>query len=408
MKKTLAILLTLALLLGALSACATTTAEPEETEAPTGETAEETAAPEDGEAAEETDEFSEAVLTAFANAFAKHDPKDIVCTVDGQNVDWQLYYYLLTDELLTVIYYLGDLPSDYTMALTEDMTLEQYLNDTVVAKAKYYALANAKAEELGVGLSEEAEQEVEEYIANLTEQYGGEEALAAAMAESNLTIDLFRYILRSNESLSALMQTIYGEAGEKMSDEDIIAWANDEGYIHVKHILYYSANEDGTEMDEEAKAELKAKAEAALAELQTLSGDPEAVAARFDELMNAESGDAAGLIMFPGGYTFTENAPMYESFVKAAFALSEYELSDIVESKSGYHLILRLPLGAEDITLDQDANSGNYMTLRQTAANDLFAATLARWMEEAEVTWSEGFAEPDLNALFDIVVPAEE
>ena len=91
---------------------------------------------------------------------------------------------------------------------------------------------------------------------------------------------------------------------------------------------------------------------------------------------------------------------MYEVFEEAAFALEEYGLSEIVESQSGYHIILRLPLLPEGHTLDQNANTGAYMTLRESAANDLFSTELAGWIRDAQVVWTPGFEDLDLNELF--------
>lgn len=399
-KKLLAILLSMTLLLGALAACGETletapeaspevTAEPAPTQEPAAEPIEET---------EEADARTQAILDALAAARESHDPDEVVCTVDGQDVTWDLYYYLLSDELLTVIYYMGGLPEDYGEALTEDMTLQDYLLETAEAKAKYYTIAHTEAVERALGLTEEQEQEIEEYIGELVESYGGEEALIAAMAEANLTPDLFRTILRSNEELTALMEFLYGANGEKLSEAEVLDWAAQQGYIRVKHILYYFQNEDGSEMNDEEKAALRERAEATLAELRAIESNAE-LANAFHERMNADSGDLGGLISFQDGYTFTSGT-MYPVFEEAAFALEEYALSDIVESDSGYHLILRLPLDTECVTMDQDANTGEYMTLRQSAANDLFSRALAGWMEEAEITWNEVFKNLDLNALF--------
>lgn len=416
MKKGISLILALVLTLGVFSGCAGSKSIPEAAETP--ETAEtpvptETQAPtEDPGPAEEPEQIDadaayQAILDAFAAAWAKHGGDETVCTIDGQKINWDLYYYLLSDELMTAVYYMGGMPDDYGIQITEDMTMEEYLKESALSKAKYYAEAYAQAEERDVVLSEEQEQTLRDYMDQMIEKYGGEEALAEAMKESCLTPETFRYLLRSSDLLTAMMESSCGAKGEKMSEEDVLDWARDKGYVRIKHILYFFYDDAGAELDEEGKAAQKTRAEETLAQLLALSDDREAMEALFDEKMAADSGDAGGLSHFPDGYTFTQGT-MYPEFEDAAFALEDYALSDLVESQSGYHILLRLPLDTEGTTMDQDANTGAYMTLRQSAANDLFGRELAGWIKNARVEWEPAFEELDLNELFDAPGPQAE
>ena len=115
--------------------------------------------------------------------------------------------------------------------------------------------------------------------------------------------------------------------------------------------------------------------------------------------MAAESADPGGLANFPAGYTYTAGT-MVAAFEEAAFALKDHELSGLVETSYGYHILLGLPLNVDGLTMDQDANTGEYMTLRQSAANDMFTSRLVEWIDTAEIVWSEGFEELDLNTVF--------
>ena len=88
-------------------------------------------------------------------------------------------------------------------------------------------------------------------------------------------------------------------------------------------------------------------------------------------------------------------------------ALEEYALSDIVESSYGYHIILRLPLDPDGATLSQNSGTGEYMTLRADAANELFNAMLLDWIETAEVEWKDDFGTMDYNELFAVPEDAQ-
>ena len=403
MKKWLSILLALTLALGLLTGCGAgsaakttdeATAAPATTAEPTAEASPETSAePFDAEAAYAA--FTEAVEKG-RSAF----PADtVIATVDGQPLTWGMFYYFITGDLQEVYYYIGGVPEDFSETLSEETTWQKYFSDSALSQSIYYIEANVKADELGAELTAEQRAALDGAWERVTADYESEEALMADMAQAGLNKELFLYLVESNEKFSALMEKLYGKNGEKLTDEEVLAWAAQNGYARTKHVLWSFLDETGTALDDEAKAALKEKLEGVRAELQALAGDNEALEARFDELMNAESADPGGLQSFPQGYTYTAGT-MVPAFEDAAFALKDYELSELVETDYGYHILLGLPLDPDGLTMDQDANTGAYMTLRQTAANELFTAQLVEWIDSAEVVWADGFEDMDFNALF--------
>lgn len=395
-KKLIALLLALALILLAGCGAAKTVAEPEEAEP---EATEEPAAEETGPSIEELTEQMEALMQKALAAYPADTP---VCSVEGEDVNWDLFFSYLSEDLYQFlyysIYYTGTLDVDLSTLINDDTSVEDYLKQTAELQSKYYALSHVEAEKAGVTLTEEQETKIQEQIAGLEEKYGGAEALDKALAESFMSRDVFTYRVARGEELANLLEERYGRSGEKLTPEELEEWAAEKGYVRVKHILYSFYGDDGAELDEEGKAGRRSEAEATLAELQALAEDHEALEARFTEIMNEDSGDAGGLSGFPDGYTFTSGT-MYDVFEDAAFALEEFGLSEIVESVAGYHLILRLPLDPEGATMDQDSNTGEYLKLGANAANDMFSTWFAERIRDTEVEWYGDFEKLSMQDL---------
>ena len=416
MKRYLSILLALLLALGMLTGCGgsktgsepeseptdspepAVTAAPADTTAPADGESEETS-PTDGEPEQAVPSTYEDFTAAIQKARTAIEPDTVIATVNGAPLTWKMFYYFIAGDLQEVYYYLGSLPADFGEEVLEETSWNRYFIDSALNQSLYYLIADVKAEEFGAELSEEQLGSVDSYWKEMEERFGGEEALNEELDAACLDRELFSSLILGNEKLNALMDTLYGPDGGKRSEEEILAWAAEKGDVRTKHVLWSFLDESGAALDDEGKAALKTRLEEVLAGLKELEGDPEALEKRFDELMTAESADPGGLARFPAGYTYTAGT-MVAAFEDAAFALKDHELSELVETSYGYHILLGLPLNVDGLTMDQDANTGEYMTLRQSAANDLFSSRLVEWIDTAEIKWSEGFEDLDLNTVF--------
>ena len=141
--------------------------------------------------------------------------------------------------------------------------------------------------------------------------------------------------------------------------------------------------------------ELHAEAMVLLNLLNNYNGDD--FDAFFDELMFEHSADPGGLSSFPGGYLFREG-DMVPEFHDASAALEVGEISGLVESNFGYHIIYRLPLNYDDIPFGYVIEN-DYRTLRQIAAADAYNAILAEWREALTPSYTAEYELIDLPAL---------
>lgn len=398
-KKLLALLMSLVLLLGALAVPALAADDGttgDSAAAGSSEAASEAASDAASDAAAAAQEAYTKIMEQLDAASKKYDGDTVVATVNGTEVTWKLCYYLIASMTSQFIRYTMAIP-DFTTDTGDGTTLQDAMREALEARMKYYTVPAAEADKRG--LAETVDAEVETQWNSIVEQYGGVDALMEAMESAYLDEPTYRLLLRSNAAFNAIMEDTYGANGEKLSEADVLAWANDNNYVRCKHILFLTKNDDGTDMTDEEKAEVRKEAETTLEELRALESDRETMMARFDELM-AEA-DYPGMTNFPDGYIFTDDQ-MVQEFEDGARALADYEISDIVESSYGYHIILRLPLDPDGKTLSQDSGTGDYMTLRADAANELFNAMLIGWIESAEVEWKDDFGSLDYNELFTI------
>lgn len=390
MKKILALMLALSLIVCLFAGCGSTAETPEETptETPTETPAEgtETEAPAEAE--------TPAYMLEMLDAMNTYAEDTVVMTVDGQEITWDLFYYMVAGALSEYAYYMGDLPGDFSMEVVEGTTMEDYFNQMAVEQCKLLGAVLAKAKAEGVIPAAETEEEILAGWEEMAAAYGGEEAVREL---SFLTREAYLAIMRFDLGNSGIQTKMYGAAGELFPEEDVIAWAEENQFVKVKHILYKYEDADGNALDEAGKADVLAKAEAVQEELKALEGDKEALEARFDEIMNADSADKGGLMSFPDGYTFTTGY-MVKEYEDMAFSLEEYEVSEPVESTYGIHILLRLPMDPDAVPV-QKGNSNSY-TLRQMAISQEYNEQMKQWIADAQIEWAEDFGDFTVQNLF--------
>ncbi len=224
-----------------------------------------------------------------------------------------------------------------------NQTLREYLTQGALETAALYRLIPELAAREGVELTQEDRDYLAADLADGAEQMGSEELLDHALWYQLRTREQYSGSLTAGMLYNHLSDLWYGEdSGNYPTDAEVRSYADEQGCYKVKHILLSNKGEDGsTLLDGAALAEKKAQADSLLAQLRAAE-DPIAL---FDELMRQYSEDP-GLAAYPDGYD-AYKGQMVPEFEEASLALKDGEISDVVESAHGYHIILRLPLEVE-------------------------------------------------------------
>jgi hypothetical protein len=126
----------------------------------------------------------------------------------------------------------------------------------------------------------------------------------------------------------------------------------------------------------------------------------------FREMMNEHSEDL-GLRNFPDGYVFREG-DMVEEFFEATIGLEIGEISGIVETMYGYHIIMRLPIDYDSMPIPPPGAPPT--SLRQLAAMEDFDLRRYQWLSavESNLEFSHEYEALDLAIVFENGIDFDE
>lgn len=346
-------------------------------------------------AVEEQEPEAEAAEYDWDAAYAKFSPDTVVMSINGSEVHWDEYFYWMYREYASYAagYDLSDGVPGY-----DDTLIGEY----IAAAAADFCLQNHIAEQLagglGITLTEEDEAVLAERLASDIETNLGEGATEEEFFDYLETVyvsrELYDYVNRTAALYARVFMELYGSMGEKVSDEDALAFAEEYGFITAKHILLRTTDDSGAALSEGERESKLSEANDILAELRAVpEADREAL---FTELMNERSEDP-GLERYPDGYCF-EPGTVVEEFQTAAEELEIGGISDVVESASGYHIIMREPVTPDDKVL---LGTSEVYTLRYACAVTAFNESFTAEMAGAEVVYGEGFEGFNAAELFE-------
>lgn len=307
---------------------------------------------------------------------------ETVLTVNGDAVAADEYsgYMLYNMQYYASMYAqmgLTDLWSNKDMA----KSLGASMPEAAEQQAIYARVVMQKFNELGLKLSYNEQKEMASVrrnsIANTTK-----DAYLNQIAQFGFSDQTYQNFMYISQCYQALNDYYFGENGVNTpSDEDIQKYYED-NYITAKHILITTvdpASGETKRTDEEAKKEAQSI-------LDRINAGED-----FDTLMNQYSEDT-GLSNNPNGYTFTEGQ-MVTEFYDGAKALAEDEVSELVKSNYGYHIIKRVKL--DDSQLD------NFKSDIVSAISGSMDELLKQWIDEARVETTDLYSSITYENVYD-------
>ena len=238
------------------------------------------------------------------------------------------------------------------------------------------------------------EKQKQEDISSVLGEEGTQEAFFEYLRGIYLSPEMYDRAVTQNVLYQECFNSLYGQNAEKVSKETALNYLNENGYVSAAHILFlFNDPESGEVRDEETLAANKTRLESLVKELRGYP-DQRARAKAFLQKA-ADLSEDSGKAYYPEGYTYTSGT-MVPQFEDAVNSLAEYEISDVVETDYGYHVIMRLPLSA-DAVVELNNSTGEPRTARMLSANKDYGERLQNLSDSLPMEWLPGCEAPVLT-----------
>ena len=393
MKRFLALILSLCFMLGCLAGCSESTeATPEVQEESTVENVQEMPAIE----IQEID---------LEKLYAAYQPEEVVVTVDGNDITWADYFYLVYANCQELMNYFNSMANYYGISVSwadsmgegYDYTYASYvpksIENSLISLMTIKGLANQEKVELSAENLEAIAAQLQSDIAYMCGEGATEDDFNKYLETIYMPREMYEEINEINFLYQETFIKKYGKDSELVSDKEAQNYLVENGYMAADHILLATIDLSTQQaLEESAVNEKKAQAESIVSELSAIK-DKKELLEKFKEL-KAQYTEDTGAAYYPDGYIFT-TGKMVPEFEDCAKSLGEYELSDIVETSYGYHILLGMPLSPDGLV--DYSSEGTPMNARMMFANTDYGVKLDEYASNVKVEYVNNFQFPDLT-----------
>lgn len=277
---------------------------------------------------------------------------DVVMTLGGYNVTADFYRYLF---LNTKDFFDNGDESYWEQEENDVEKIKDYVVESLRGTYGMFSLAD----EYNINLTDSDIDIVKGYLEEAKTGYSDEE-FEKELEKSYLNEELYTFILKVQQLEYLVYAHITDEgSGIIKVDDKTLESELETNFVRATHILFTFENED-------EEATQKQKAEEVLARLK--NGED-------FETLKEEYSDDTKLKNNTDGYYFT-HGEFSNEFEYEAFGLKENEISKVIKTSVGYHIVKRLPLDKEYINenfeqLRKQCIIGKYYDLLKNTYKDL-------------------------------------
>lgn len=219
--------------------------------------------------------------------------------------------------------------SDSKSKSDEKQTYWDAFKSQILVSMEQSEVVYQKAKEVKVTPTDK---EVQEQVDTFNKTVNSNDSTKEQAKKAGINDEFLKYILTRELAYSAYKE--YYNKNTKVDESTLKKEyeKNKESYdtVTASHILISTKDDSGNELSDKEKAAAKQKAEEVLQKAKSGEDFAELAKEYSDDSANASSGGNLG--------DFT-SGEMVEEFSNAAFALDKNEISDIVETQYGYHII---------------------------------------------------------------------
>lgn len=279
-----------------------------------------------------------------------------------------------------------------------DKTWNEMFTEFIIDNAKTYLAALYLFDELGLSLSKNVENEIDEEIEELLEGQadGNKKQFNEILSQYGVNMKILRELYIIETKIEFLQEYLYGDNGIEKISTSVKNKYYEENYARMKHIFLYTGKrpiikDDGEyeyddngyvkyrtmTADEDAAAKEKAETY-----FKALTPDDPKDAEDFDDLLLYYGEDIAARDEYPNGFYFTKNSTYFDTVLEALFEMEENEIR-MVESESGIHIIKKLPLEENGYSLS--ANTDFFTDFESNLNTKTFNARVEEYKKLIEI-----------------------
>lgn len=321
-------------------------------------------------------------------------PETPVMTVSGVEITAEEYLYWLSYLCASTEYniisynayygYYANLVNDdgsinWNGEYQEGKTLAEYVREEAEATIRFYTAIEIMAQKYNAGLDAEDLSTIANNMNAAIQELGGQEEFNRYLEKLGICQETFQDLSASSHLFDNLLLLVLEEGTDLyLAPENYNKYAS-----YADHILLMTIDTtSGKPLSADEIQNRKNRMEDYLSQLKA-SDD---LLATFNQLADEYSEDT-GRATNPEGYIFTPGT-MVESFESAVAALEPGQISDIVESDYGYHIILRKDL-LEGLEADPEQRVAlaetHLTTLLTILANDA-TVEVSKLVKDIDVT----------------------